>query len=216
MGKRRCSELLFGEQLINECEQAVKDEMFSELTLSQYQTLPLEEKHRLHNRVRQWALKAWQTLLNKHGLFCLVVGHLLRNAHRYFEMEGPSELQRHTSQGQNNHDISRDQMISEMKEANKKLCVINNLKGRNRIEEQQKMVGALREDYHSLQNMSHLSGILVKSIQKWCAVPKKEVNKSTQPSELCKKEFERFLIQDTISFAHPSKNLWESSFFMIP
>ena len=72
--KRNCSELLFSEQLM--CE-ALKGDDASKLTLLQYKQMMKQEKFRISNRVRQWALKAREYLPNEHGLFCLVIGHLL-------------------------------------------------------------------------------------------------------------------------------------------
>ena len=84
-----------GEQLISECEKVVKGENVSQLTLMQYEMMSHDEKVRLNNHIRQWALKVHELLLHEHGLFCLVVAHLLKNAHRYFKIDGPSDFQQH-------------------------------------------------------------------------------------------------------------------------
>ena len=53
----------------------------NQLTVSEYKSMDSESKCRLHNKVRQWALWARISLPNEHSLFCLVVSHLLKNAH---------------------------------------------------------------------------------------------------------------------------------------
>ena len=78
---KQCSELLMGEQLISECEKAVSGQHVSHLTFIQYESMDSDEKTRIHNCVHQWALKARNNLPSNHGIFCLVVAHLLRNAH---------------------------------------------------------------------------------------------------------------------------------------
>ena len=119
--KRKCSENLFGEQLISEGNKEMNGDSYSELTLDQYQNMSTEEKSRLSNRVQQWALKARNTLPNEHGLSCLVVGHLLKNAHRYFGRDKPSALQQFSVNSQKNIDESREKVIKEFKDSNKKM-----------------------------------------------------------------------------------------------
>ena len=63
----------------------------------------------------------------------------------------------------------------------------------------------LKEDYQSYRKMAFLSGISVKTIHGWCAEPKDKIHKSKEMSNLRRKKFENFLLQDTISFAHPCK-----------
>ena len=53
--------------------------------------------------------------------------------------------------------------------------------------------------------MSMMSGIALKSCHSWCARPKVKKHKSSELCKLRKKEFEAFLLQDSISYAHPSK-----------
>ena len=83
----KCSELLLGEQVISEYDKSLKGEQMSHLTFPQYQQMGSEEENRIHNCVRQWAFKARECLPNDYGIFCLVISHLLKNAHHYFEME---------------------------------------------------------------------------------------------------------------------------------
>ena len=74
---KKCSELVFSDQIISECEKLCSGGEMSHLTLMQYQTMSSEERSRIQNRVRQWSLKARQSLPSDHGVFCLVLGHLL-------------------------------------------------------------------------------------------------------------------------------------------
>ena len=100
----------------------------------QYQSMSAEQKNRISNRVRQWALKARVSMpLNDHGMFCLVAAHLLKNAHRYFNINKPSELQTHILEDKTISEAMRQKVIQDFKEANKKLRAVNDLKSRNRI-----------------------------------------------------------------------------------
>ena len=92
--KVKYSELIMGEQLISELDKCVKDQEMSHLTFEQYEQMDSEQKGRIQNRVRQWALKIRDVLPKDHGLFCLVLAHLLKNAHRYFDLASPSEFQK--------------------------------------------------------------------------------------------------------------------------
>ena len=53
--------------------------------------------------------------------------------------------------------------------------------------------------------MSRMSGISVKSIHNWCSAPENKQHKAKEMAEKRKKEFETFLLQDSISYEHPSK-----------
>ena len=91
--ERKCSEQMFSDQVISECDKVVSGDTMSHLTLCQYESMNKEEKLRLHTRVRQWAMKIKDYLPRDHGLYCLITNHLLRNAHREFKMSSPSDLQ---------------------------------------------------------------------------------------------------------------------------
>ena len=67
--QKSCSELLMGEQIISEYHKVKSGERMSHLTFMQYANMESAEKSRIHNRVRQWALKARTSLPNDHGIF---------------------------------------------------------------------------------------------------------------------------------------------------
>ena len=56
-GKVKCSELLFIEQLISECQKPMQGQSMSQLTFVQYENMDSTQKSKIQNRVRQWALK---------------------------------------------------------------------------------------------------------------------------------------------------------------
>ena len=91
--KREYSQLIFGEQVFGECEKSLKRKPESYLTLKQFESMSHLEKICIQNHVCQWALKARDHLPDDHAIFCLVLAHLLKNAHRYFNFSGPSEMQ---------------------------------------------------------------------------------------------------------------------------
>ena len=176
----------------------------SKLTFLQYQAMDNDEKNKIQNRVRQWSLKARESLPKDHGLFCLVVSHLLKNAHRYFSLEHPSELQTSLLE-EKISEVTKQKFIEDCKDVNRKVREIRALKSQNRVCEQKELVNELKLNYHSLRNMSFLSGISVKTVHSWCSLPKAKQHKSTELRDLRMAEFEAFLNQDTISFEHPSK-----------
>ena len=67
------------------------------------------------------------------------------------------------------------------------------------------MVTELKENFQTFRNISFASGISLKTVHNWCALPKKKEHKAKALADLRKKEFENFLLQDQISYEHPSK-----------
>ena len=210
---RNCSEVLFSEQIISEanvCE-------VSHLTFLQYQAMSKEQKSQISNRVRQWALKARESLPHDNqGLFCLVVSHLLRNAHRYFGMESPSDMQMCILEKNSVSQNTREDIISNFKNASKKLREVCDFKKKNRIPEQQKIVSELKESYQSYHNISFMSGVPLKTVHSWCSIPKIKTNKASELAQKRKDEYIRFLNQDCISFAHLSKKYSGKRFLRDP
>ena len=194
------------------CDQSDALQKSAQLTYKQYECMSSDEKNRLHNRVRQWALKARECLSNEHGLFCLVVSHLLRNAHRYFNIDKQSKMQCKILEQHTTSDEMKEKCVEMFKEANKKLREAGDLKGMNRITEQQKVVAELKQSYHSFRNMAFVSGISLKTVHSWCSLPKEKTHKSTELARKWKAEYEKFLLQDSISFAHPCKKLAKKRF----
>ena len=195
----------FDEQEVSEYEPKINNESVSQLTFDMYEDMDSKKKSKLSNCVCQCALKARQYLPTDHGLFCLVVSHLLRNAHRYFKMEKPSDFQHRLLNYGNMPKETREEVIKKCMDANKKVRAVCDLKRKNRIVEQQQCIAELKQNYHSFRNMSAMSGIPLKSVHNWCSQPKAKRHKSREMSQLRKKEFEQFLLQDTISFEHPCK-----------
>ena len=203
---KKCSEKLFSEQLVSECQNQLSGESTCHLTLYQYQNMPAEQRNRIQNWVRQWALKARESLPKDYqGIFCLVAAHLLKNAHRYFNMNEPSEFQKYILEQNSISDNTRQKIIENFKETNKSMREVIGLKGKNCISEQQQLVGKLKEEYHTYRNLSFMAGVSVKTAHRWCALPKPKKHKGTELSKLRQSEFERFLLQDTILYSHPSK-----------
>ena len=168
---QNCSELLFSEQLM--CE-ALKGDNASKLTLLQYEQMTKQEKFPISNRVRQYALKARESLPNKHGLFCLVIGHLLQNAHRYFNLDSPSDMQLNVMESSFQIKACSDQGSKICKSANWKLWEVCDLKKKKRLQQQQELVTELRDMYQSFRNISAMSGVPLKTVHNWCSLPEKK------------------------------------------
>ena len=193
----KVSEGLFAEQIVSEIDKSIQGEKMSELTFMQYVNMDNEAKNRINNRVRQWALKARNNLPKDHGMFCLVVSHLLKNAHRYFQIENPSQFQWHLMEPIS--ESAKSELFQEFKEANRDIREIGSLKSKNRLKEHEELVGKMKRSYHSLWNISCISGISVKTVQKWCSCLKEKIHKGSNLSKLRKEEFQQFLLQDSIS-----------------
>ena len=110
----------------------VSDQCFKQhLSLERYEAMSMEKRCRLHNQVRQWALKARDSLPNDHCIFCLVVVHLLKNAHWYFKLDRPSELQQQLLEEKEISDNTRQKIIDDFKQVNKLVCAVGDLKSKN-------------------------------------------------------------------------------------
>ena len=116
----------------------------SNLTFMQYQNLDSESRNWIHNRVRQRALKVRNYLPNEHGMFCLVLAHLLKNAHRYFDMQNPSGFQQHILEEKAISDVKKSEIMHEFKVANKEIREVTSLNSKNRLKEQKELVAASR------------------------------------------------------------------------
>ena len=174
------------------------------LSLSDYKSLSGIEKKRLEDRVRQCASRAREYLPSTdHGIFCLTLQHLARNAHKYFDINEPTEIQNYVM----NTGIraSKKELLSEFKEVNQKVRAAGEMRAKNRKKEHSTIVQDLKMSYSSLREMSIVSGISKKTLQIWCSAPEKKMHKATELMMRRKEEYERFLLQDTISFEHPCK-----------
>ena len=153
-------------------------------------------------------MKARQSMPQQdHGLFCLVAAHLLRNSHKYFKQDKPSEMQVHILEEKTVTESIKQKVIEDFKDTNKKLHVIGDLKDKNRVSEQQQLVQELKEQYPTFRQISATSGVPLKTVHSWCSLPKKTEHKAMELANKRRQEFEQFLIQDSISFEHPSKKL---------
>ena len=181
---KECSDQIFSEQLVSEYQKQVCGERMSHLTLSQYSSMSGEQRSRINNRVRQWALKARNCMpSDNQGLFVLVAAHLLKNAHRYFNMEKPSDLQMNILSEKTVSDDMKQKILQDFKETNKTLRVINNLKESNRIEEQQELVSKMKGD-STFRDLSFISGVPLKTVHKWCSLPKQKEHKASELANL--------------------------------
>ena len=134
--KRSYSELLMGEQIISEYQKVKSGQGMSHLTFLQYSNMDCAEKSRIHNRVWQWALKARSLLPNDQGLFCLILLHLMKNAHQYFNMDNPSDFQNKILEDKHLSETTRQEIIDTYKKANKKMHEVRSFKSKNHINEQ--------------------------------------------------------------------------------
>ena len=62
--------------------------------------------------------------------------------------------------------------------------------------------------------MSKVSGLPLKTVHAWCSTPKNREHKGTSCASLKKEEFINFLMQDTMSYSHPSKKYAGKKFLM--
>ena len=191
--------------MISECEKALVGESYNHLTLLQYEQMNPEEMKRLDNRVRQWASKMKQNIPKDHGVFCLVLKHLLRNAHRPYGLSSPSEIQKSVLCDDKVSDEMKQNICEKFKELNRKVRFLGEMRKKNRLVEHRQCADELLREYKTFSNISKLSGISLKTINTWFSTPTPKVHKATELSRLRKEEYERFLQQDTISYPHPCK-----------
>ena len=97
---------------------------------------------------------------------------------------------------------------------NQKLRFIRNLKRQNRIREQQEEVTELKNLYGTYRNISTMSGTPLKTVHSWCCKPTNREHKGTAHASLKREEFTNFLMQDTVSYSHPSKKYAGKKFLM--
>ena len=56
----------------------------------------------------------------------------------------------------------------------------------------------------SYRDITKSTGIPLKTVHQWCSEPKEQQHKGTSRA-LLKEEFTNFLMQDTVTYAHPCK-----------
>ena len=144
--------------------------------------------------------------------FLLVTAHLVKNAHRYWGVDSEEAKKIKTEveeefniSGYGNCADSSGDKTTKCIEVNKLLREIRTLKRQNRIREQQNLVGKLKENFGSYRDIAKLSGVALKTLHEWCAIPKERQHKAKSRAKLRKEEFVNFLMQDTITFSSSCK-----------
>ena len=133
------------------------------MSYEQFQSLPSNERTKLDNRVRQWAHRSREHLPKKHFLFCLVLSHLLRNAHTYFNIPNPTDLQLKLFEEKCISDSTKHEFVAEFKEVNKRIREVCEMKQKRRVIDQKRLVSELRDDYGTYKNIAQISGIFPES-----------------------------------------------------
>ena len=140
--------------------------------------------------------------------FCLVATHLIKNAHQYWNVQKPDEIK------DSEESKMEQDFVSDCKDVNRKLRIIQTLKRQNRINEQQEVVTKLKEEEGSYRDIAKKSGISLKAVHLWCSIPKSHEHKATSRANLRKEEFTNFLMQDTVTFSHPCKRYANKRFLI--
>ena len=175
------------------------------------------------NRIRQMAIRAREKMPKDYRSFCLVAAHLVKNAHRYYpdaEFESVKKEELSMSERHNctlNLNTSGSTTTNAdflCKEVNTIIHQICTLKRQNRIIEQQEMVVKLKEVHGSYRSLSKVSGIPLKTVHGWCAIPKNREHRGTSRANLRREEFTNFLMQDTISYSYPCKKYAGKKFLL--
>ena len=168
------------------------------------------------NRIRQLAKTAREKMPKDYKSFCLVAAHLAKNAHRYYIGEFPNEVKSEVKMveshvGEESNPVEPESIC---RDVNQKLRSVRTLKSQNRIKEQQESVNKIKEAYGSYRDLAKLSGMPLKTIHAWCAPPKERQHRGTAKAKLKQQEFCNFLMQDTITYSHPSKKYAGKKFLM--
>ena len=147
------------------------------------------------------ASRAREKMPKDYNSYCLVAAHLVRNAHRYYSEEQRNQIKKEEEECT----ITDMSPENKCKEINQRLRVIRTLKRQNRFREQQEEVQKMKKLFGSYRDLASVSGVALKTLHGWCAMPKERQHKGTSKSLLRKEEFTNFLMQDTISYSHPCK-----------
>ena len=147
-----------------------------------------EGKVKEKNRIRQLAFKARDKMPKDYKSFCLVVDHLARNAHRYYNNKGgpdPSKAiikcdsvkidvkqESLPPEDRCHQPCQSDATSNQCKDVNKLLREIRTFKRQNRILEQQERVEKLKKLEGTYRSISAASGMPSKTVHEWCATPK--------------------------------------------
>ena len=169
-----------------------------------------EEKIKEQNRIRQCAYKLRGKMPKDLKTFMLVASHLIKNAHRYWDVDRDEaqkiKIEAEEEIGKINTEVySQTKETSLCIEVNKKLREIRTLKRQNRIREQQNQVEKLKAEIGSYRNLVKVSGVALKTVHDWCSEPKERIHKAVSRSKLKQEEFVNFLMQDTITFSSSCK-----------
>ena len=158
-------------------------------------------------------IREGDNLPNDYTMFVLVTLHLFKNAHRYFGLTSPTDMQMNLIEELSTSTFSREEAVAEFKDASLKIRNISTLKNQNRVSEQLDKVKELKKEYGSLRNISDLTGVSLKTVHKWCTAPVTTLKKRVELSKLRRRDNEDFLLQDSISFAHPCKKYNGNRYF---
>ena len=180
-------------------------ELYDNLEGTNFANITNEDQIKLESRVRQAAKRGRKSMPKDHDMFVLVAAHLLKNAHMYFNLKKPSVLQKKVLQKKAVSEEEREKIIDEFKQVNKEIRQVHNLKGRNRLVEQESKVKQIRSKYQSFRKLSGRTGIPLKTVHDWCSKPKEKIHKAKELSNLRRAELVDFLMQDSITFPHPCK-----------
>ena len=168
--------------------------------------------------------------------FYMVACHLLKNVHRYYKEEEiipeiKMETIQKTIKKDPELDIKEEKDVKKMKKCpgdlhhaelradpckgvNKQLHEIRTLKKQNRIREQQKLVVTMKSMYGSYRDIAKTSGIALKTVHRWCSIPKDRKHKGTIRADMKREEFTNFLMQNTITYSHLCKRYAGKKFLM--
>ena len=117
----------------------------------------------------------------------------------------PSDIQNFALSNNSLCDTTHEEVCKKVKDLNRKVRHVGELRKKNRLAEHQKLSEELLSQFNSLSSIAEVSGISLKTVTIWFSKPVVKVHKLTEMSNLRKKEYEQFLMQDTISYPHPCK-----------
>ena len=167
--------------------------------------------------------------------FCMVAAHLVKNAHRYYNIED-SELKeeviskvkqevdsedvpithgndvKHSLKQKYAMQLGDDMDIDQI--GSKMLRSIRALKKQNPVQEQQDLVTKLKELVGTYREIAKVTKTPLKTVHDWCKKPQERCHKGTARAMLKREEFTNFLMQDTVTYAHPCKRYAGKQFLL--
>ena len=151
--------------------------------------------------------------------FILVAEHIYRNRSKNKNKSADSSVDQTQQEDLKSSDKTMDKFcnlspVECCKVLNKKLRIISNLRERNRISEQQRLVSEVKIEYGGIRKIAQLSGCRKNYVAWICSKPEFKLHKATLMKEKRKQEFMQFIEMESVSFVSPCRKYADKKFLL--